>query len=212
MSLTRQFFRELRPFFHMLEEPFGRAPTAAYPAFRDLSPRSLFDDAFFAGPGSGALRPALDVSEQGDSYVVEADLPGVKKENVHVRVGDGGRSLTIEGEVFARSPQEPVQAPPTTEGASSEAPSSSAEGMFSAIMSMPGTLVADENFVITQPEQRATAIATERVFSGTSRFTRTVLLPQAVDSSKVTAKLADGVLTVTVPKAADTGSVTINVE
>ena len=50
------------------------------------------------------------------------------------------------------------------------------------------------------------------MFTGTSSFTRTVLLPQPVDSSKVSAKLSDGVLTVTVPKAAETGSVTINVE
>ena len=65
--------------------------------------------------------------------------------------------------------------------------------------------------VTTQtPEQ--TAISTERLFSGTSSFTRTVLLPQPVDSSKVTAKLSDGVLTVTIPKAVDTGSVQVNVE
>lgn len=60
------------------------------------------------------------------------------------------------------------------------------------------------------PEQ--TAISTERVFSGTSSFTRTVLLPQPVDSNKVTAKLSDGVLTVEIPKATDTGSVQVNVE
>lgn len=65
--------------------------------------------------------------------------------------------------------------------------------------------------VATQnPEQNA--ISTERLFSGTTSFTRTVLLPQPVDSSKVTAKLSDGVLTVTIPKAADTGSVQVNVE
>ena len=50
------------------------------------------------------------------------------------------------------------------------------------------------------------------MFTGSSSFTRTVLLPQPVDSSKVTAKLEDGVLTVTIPKAAETGSVQVNVE
>ena len=61
-------------------------------------------------------------------------------------------------------------------------------------------------------QQQHTAIASERMFSSASRFTRTVLLPQPVDAAKVTAKLADGVLTVTVPKAAETGSVQVNVE
>ena len=66
---------------------------------------------------------------------------------------------------------------------------------------------------MTAPQTpKQNAISTERIFSGTSSFTRTVVLPQPVDSSRVTAKLSDGVLTVTVPKAADTGSVQVNVE
>ncbi|KAI0073754.1 HSP20-like chaperone, partial [Panus rudis PR-1116 ss-1] len=35
-------------------------------------------------------------------YIVEAELPGVKRENVEVRIGDGGRSLTIEGKIVNR--------------------------------------------------------------------------------------------------------------
>ena len=65
---------------------------------------------------------------------------------------------------------------------------------------------------VTTRGPESTALSTERLFSGTSTFTRTVVLPQPVDSSKVTAKLSDGVLTVTVPKAEDTGSVQVNVE
>ncbi|THH01575.1 hypothetical protein EW026_g1164 [Hermanssonia centrifuga] len=96
MSLARQFFREFRPFFHMLEEPLGRSP--AYMGFPRN--RSLLDDPFFRHPES--LRPAVDVTEHGDNYVVEAEVPGVKKENLQVRVGDGGRSVTIEGNVVER--------------------------------------------------------------------------------------------------------------
>ncbi|KAI0720476.1 HSP20-like chaperone [Cerioporus squamosus] len=189
MSLTRQFFRELRPLFRMLEEPLGRPST--YGSLGYPSTRAFFDDPFFTSPTS--IRPAIDVSEQGDTYVVEAELPGVKKENVNVRIGDGGRTLTIEGKVFSRSaePQQAQQAQASTEG--QQPTSSSTE------------VTAPQN-----PEQ--TAISTERVFTGTSSFTRTVVLPQPVDSSKVTAKLSDGVLTVTIPKATDTGSVQVNVE
>lgn len=102
MSLTRQFLREFRPFFRMLEEPFGRSPAYMGTAFPH---RSWLDDSFFRDSSfSNALRPAVDVSEQGNSYVVEAELPGVKKENIEVRIGDGGRSVTIEGRVDRKGP------------------------------------------------------------------------------------------------------------
>lgn len=102
MSLTRQFFREFRPLFRILEEPLGRSP-AFYPHFR---PRNIFDDPFFHSPN--ALRPAVDVTEEGKHYIVEAELPGVKKENIEVRIGDGGRSITIEGKIVDRRGEAPV--------------------------------------------------------------------------------------------------------
>ncbi|KAI0335927.1 HSP20-like chaperone [Cubamyces sp. BRFM 1775] len=195
MSLARHFFRELRPLFRMLEEPLGRSPSYMGGRF---PPREFFDDPFFNSPSM--LRPAVDVSEQGDKYVVEAELPGVKKENVNVRIGDGGRTLTIEGKVFSRSGEQPQQA--QTVDASSSAAGSSG--------TTDGASEGTQALTTKQPE--STALSTERLFSGTASFTRTVVLPTPVDSSKVTAKLSDGVLTVTVPKAEDVGSVQINVE
>ena len=141
MSLTRQFFRELRPLFRMLDEPF--ATRAAPAAFTRHAPWQTTDgflspfahDLFGEGSAS-ALRPALDVSERADAYVVEADLPGVQKEHVRVRVGDGGRTLTIEGETFVRSrePAQPAEDAPTTSGAPAGANASegsaSTEGML----------------------------------------------------------------------------------
>jgi len=47
-------------------------------------------------------RPAIDISDNGDKYVVDADLPGVQKENIAVRIGDNGRSITIEGRVVEK--------------------------------------------------------------------------------------------------------------
>lgn len=80
----------------MLDEPFGRQISrSSYPATR-----SLFDDPFFNAPMQA--RPAVDVSEDGNNYIVEAELPGVKKEDVDVRIGDGGRSVTIEGRIIRR--------------------------------------------------------------------------------------------------------------
>ncbi len=40
--------------------------------------------------------PALDVYEDKDNYTVKAELPGMKKEDIHVSLQDG--SLSISGE------------------------------------------------------------------------------------------------------------------
>lgn len=50
----------------------------------------------------------MDVTEEGKHYIVEAELPGVKKENIEVRIGDGGRSITIEGKIVDRRGEAPV--------------------------------------------------------------------------------------------------------
>lgn len=211
MSLSRQFLRELRPFFRMFDEPLGRSP--AYWHWNPATRSSFFEDPFVAA--SSALRPAIDVHEQGENYIVEAELPGVKKENVSVRVGDGGRSLTIEGKVFRQG-----AAPRQVEGQSQT--SAAVESPTSSLDSTEGTssqdlvgVLGDADVLSTVSPATAaeqTAISTERMFTGTSSFTRTVLLPLPIDSSRVSAKLADGVLTVTVPKAPEVGSVQINVE
>ncbi|KZT12023.1 HSP20-like chaperone [Laetiporus sulphureus 93-53] len=187
MSISRSFFRELRPLFRMLEEPFGR-PAAVGPSLQ----RSLLDDPFFRSPA--LLQPAVDVTEEGNKYVIEAELPGVKKENIQVRVGDGGRSLTIEGKVVSRR-SEPEEA---------SQPVGAATGSQSATDGEEATAVATK--------AQSTQLSTERYFSGTSSFSRTVFLPRPIDSSNVSAKLNDGVLTVTVPQAEDKGSVQIPVE
>jgi HSP20 family protein len=101
MSLTRNFFREFRPLFRMLEDPFfGRAPVA-----HSGRGRSVFDDPYFGFVRSG-INPAVDVAEEGNSYFIEAELPGVRKEDINVEIGDNGRSVTIGGKIVRRSRQE----------------------------------------------------------------------------------------------------------
>jgi HSP20 family protein len=62
-------------------------------------------DRLFGGPlaalaaNSGLLSgwaPALDVSEDKDSYVVKVELPGMKREDIQVSFHDG--ELTVSGE------------------------------------------------------------------------------------------------------------------
>ena len=74
----------------------------------NLIPRgSLFDDffkdmapGFFIKPLHGDPLPQsirVDVKENGDAYVVEAEMPGVAKEDIHVTID--GSVVTLRAEV-----------------------------------------------------------------------------------------------------------------
>ncbi|MCW8129872.1 MAG: Hsp20/alpha crystallin family protein [Planctomycetota bacterium] len=64
---------------------------------------SLFDEFFrgaplggLAGEGNGASIPALNIWEQDQTYVVEAELPGLKLEEIEISVA--GNELSLKGE------------------------------------------------------------------------------------------------------------------
>ncbi|KAB2927083.1 MAG: Hsp20/alpha crystallin family protein [Dechloromonas sp.] len=72
----------------------------------NISRRDPFDDLFrgffvrpvdFNGNQQQAPSIKMDVKEQGDSYQVHAELPGVKKEDIHVVVD--GNLVSISAEV-----------------------------------------------------------------------------------------------------------------
>jgi len=57
---------------------------------------------FRRASGSGiAWAPRLDVYEKGNAVIVKAELPGLKKEDVHLQLDDG--TLVIPGESKAES-------------------------------------------------------------------------------------------------------------
>jgi len=90
--------------------------------------------------------PPVDIEEQDDAYVIEAELPGVSKDDVNIELVSN--ELTITGEIKERE----------------------REGILRK--------------------------RTRRI----GRFEYRVRLPEQVDPDKVEAKLADGVLSVRVPK------------
>jgi HSP20 family protein len=109
-------------------------------------------DQTFAGLGwspgqAGVWSPLVDIEEADDSYVVEAELPGVKREEVNIELF--GNELAITGEL----------------------------------------------------EDRERKGALRKQTRRTGRFEYRVHLPDQVDAEKIEAKLADGVLTVRVPKS-----------
>lgn len=214
MSLSRQLLREFRPFFRMLEDPFSRSPALLS---RNGAP-SVFNDPFFRDvfPTSSASLPAVDVSEEPNAYVVEAELPGVKKENVDVRIGDGGQSLTIEGRTYVRSSNNApeVQTSEGTEVRATATPEASTGTLhFSPPLIQPIlTVHLADSQALTQTSPQSTQLTTERSFSSASQFSRTVWLPRRGDGSGVTAKLADGILTVRIPKVEEQEGVKVNIE
>jgi len=163
----------------MFEEPVTRSPSY----WGASHSRVPFDHPFF-GAQSG-LRPAIDITEEGKNYVLEAELPGVKKEDIEVHVGDNGRSVTIEGKLFSRKSL------------------SRSTDMDTGESSKSGSTLEDSS---------STPIVAEREFIGNATFTRTVTLPERVDGHNVAAKLSDGILVVTVPKLEDDDRVVVPVD
>lgn len=76
---------------------------------RHLANRSQFapfDDLFrsFFGNDVSVNAMRVDVKDEGDHYLLEADMPGIKKENVNIEIDDG--VLTISAEMEDRKDEE----------------------------------------------------------------------------------------------------------
>ena len=87
---------ELRPFDHR-----NNRAMRAYDPFREMEEmeRAFFGGRPFGGMNSnyGALAEfRTDIQDKGDSYLLEADLPGFNKEDIHIDLD--GDTMTIEAE------------------------------------------------------------------------------------------------------------------
>ncbi|KAG9046438.1 hypothetical protein FS837_004446 [Tulasnella sp. UAMH 9824] len=191
MSLTRSLLNEFRPFFRILDDPFYATgdPFSVVPR-QQQSERDgdALQNHFWGANRNGPIvrSPHVHLNDEEGKYVVEAELPGITKENLDVSIGDSGRSLTIKGHASASSDD-------TAQQAKAEASSS-----------QPGrTEVAQKNAPEAgQPTHR---------WSTRSSFERTIWLPRPVDAQKVSAKLDHGILTLEIPKLqAQTQRVTVN--
>ena len=84
--------------------PYPRSPWVEFSELHDRMGKLLselveqtFGDRIASGAG---WRPAADVEETGDAYLVELELPGVKRDDVTVEFGGG--ELTVSGQVKER--------------------------------------------------------------------------------------------------------------
>ena len=103
----------------------------------------------------------VDVRDEGDNYLLEAELPGIAKEDIHVNID--GQLVSISAE---RKQEKEIK-----------------EG--------------------------ERVLRTERYFG---KVSRSFQLGQEVDESRASAKFADGVLNLTLPKKAQTQAKRLNIE
>ena len=72
----------------------------------------LFDESFgraraVPSAAAGVWLPPVDILESHDAYLIRAELPGMKKEEVHLEVNDG--TLTVSGERKAETLSDGVE-------------------------------------------------------------------------------------------------------
>ena len=70
--------------------PFERRNHLAYNPFRELE---NWEKSFFGDMSSGFN---TDIKDKGDHYELEADLPGFKKEDIHVDIADDRLTVSAE--------------------------------------------------------------------------------------------------------------------
>lgn len=95
---------ELRPFEHRNNR------VSTYNPFRDMEnfERAFFGDNFFNDRSFNALAEfKTDIQDKGDSFLLEADLPGFKKEDIHIDLD--GDTMTISAERHSEHEQKDNQ-------------------------------------------------------------------------------------------------------
>jgi HSP20 family protein len=145
-------------------------------------------------PGAGGAAalssfPAVNIAESDDCLTIEAELPGLDAADVEISVT--GDDLVLQG----------ARPEPDWAESAAESEPSRAEGV-EADMPPGGVSQGDGG-----EGRRAgngegpRGVIWHRRERGTGSFERRIPLPVAVDASRVEARLVDGVLTVTCPKA-----------
>ncbi len=74
--------------------PFNRSNSAVYDPFRELE-KNFFNN-FFKEQRSSLTEFKTDIQDKGDNFLIESDLPGFNKEDIHIDIN--GDLLTISAE------------------------------------------------------------------------------------------------------------------
>jgi HSP20 family protein len=168
---TRLLGQDLARAFALLEEPF-------------LSNARRFPASFPA-----TIRPSVDVSETDTNYIVEAEVPGIKKEDLQVEFLDDG-TLILKGKIERTRQESDVSEDLRTVDQTGKPQEES--------------LVASEEKSLSSP----TYWSNERHIGS---FQRSFQFPGRIDPPNVKARYRDGILSIFVPKVKREG-VKVNIE
>ncbi|EJU00908.1 HSP20-like chaperone [Dacryopinax primogenitus] len=156
-----------------------------------------------------ARQPKTELREAPNGYVLEAELPGVRKEDLEVTITEGGKRIRIKGRVARKTQAEPAAAEtvavPTAEVPAAE-PAQAAEAAPETAAPVPTTT---ESEVVAAPTGEVATAPVEEQYTAT--FSQSFALPRAVDGTRVVARLEDGVLRLVVPFLEDADSVRVTV-
>ena len=164
-----------------------------------------------------AFTPKFDVREHKESYELQGELPGIDQKDVHIEFADP-HTLVIKGHVERDYSSEGAQqARGRITGEVSDAPASHKATVEDADDEADKVNAADNSAngqVSKKSDHTPTATRPKYWVSERSvgEFHRAFTFPSRVDQDTVKAKLNNGILSVTVPKATEHKGKRIQVE
>ncbi|KAL7917631.1 HSP20-like chaperone [Trichoderma austrokoningii] len=185
------------------------SPEASFtPLFRlleDFDNYSRQDNGTTQGrrPGLAHWQPKFDVRETDSAYELHGELPGMSKDNVSIEFTDS-QSLLVKGKVertyTAGTPAAGALEGNSTSGAITDGKEESSSHKTTVEDATEdgnqGEVAKTEG---SKPADSAKYWLTERSIG---QFSRTFNFPGRVDQDSVSANFKDGILSITVPKAA----------
>jgi len=152
-----------------------------------------------AGQALQSWAPHIDVSETEQEYHIEADLPGVRQEDIDIQVQDGMLTLRAQMQQREEQPQSAQSRPSQGENAQSQQGQEHiARGQDKTGQNRDGNAMQAGD---QSPQTPRRYHQRERRFG---YFERTMSLPSNVDEENIQAQFKDGVLTLRIPKQTQT--------
>ncbi|KAH6603524.1 heat shock 30 [Trichoderma cornu-damae] len=199
-----------------LQRNFYAPETSFTPLFRlleDFDNYSRQDNGQHQGRRSGLAhwQPKFDVRETDSAYELHGELPGMSKENVNIEFTDS-QNLLVRGKVErtytsgtppAGALEGTARGGAITEGSKQQSKLSSRKATVEDAGEGAGSEGAEgevaKGAAAKKPTDTAKYWLTER---SVGEFSRSFNFPTRVNQDSVTASFKDGILNITVPKAA----------